>query len=193
LFLAGIFSHKDSGGVCKKKTPRNPSHREKQCLIKIKRKVKAMIAKINQSNETLALHLTKAFGTMWICYAFMVYGVLPAFAIFHPYQESFLYWSNWVQLWSLPLILVGTNILGRDAEKRSQLDHEKLAKSYEEQQRTYKQVIAMLTKQEEMMTAMLQQDKVLEAQNIVLAEQTEVLAEQTEILKTPKRNTHSVP
>jgi len=123
----------------------------------------------------------------------LVYGVLPAFAVFHPYQESFLYWSNWVQLWSLPLILVGTNILGRDAEKRSQLDHEKLAKSYEEQQRTYKQVIAMLTKQEEMMTAMLQQDKVLEAQNIVLAEQTEVLAEQTEILKTPKRNTHSVP
>ena len=142
-----------------------------------------MIAKINQSNETLALYLTRAFGTMWICYAFMVYGALPAFAIFHPYQASFLYWSNWVQLWSLPLILVGTNILGRNAEKRSQLDHEKLAKSYEEQQRTYNQVIAMLKKQEEMMTALLQQDKVLEAQNIVLAEQTEVLAEQTEILK----------
>jgi molybdopterin converting factor small subunit len=88
-----------------------------------------------------------------------------------------------VQLWSLPLILVGTNILGRNAERRSQLDHEKLAKSYEEQQRTYNQVIAMLKKQEEMMTALLQQDKVLEAQNIVLAEQTEVLAEQTEILK----------
>ena len=142
-----------------------------------------MIAKINQSNETVALYLTKAFGTMWICYAFMVYGALPAFAIFHPYQASFLYWSNWVQLWSLPLILVGTNILGRNAEKRSQLDHEKLAKSYEEQQLTYSQVIAMLKKQEEMMTALLQQDKVLEAQNIVLAEQTEVLAEQTEILK----------
>ena len=142
-----------------------------------------MIAKINQSNETLALYLTRAFGTMWICYAFMVYGALPAFAIFHPYQAAFLYWSNWVQLWSLPLILVGTNILGRNAEKRSQLDHEKLARSYEEQQRTYNQVIAMLKKQEEMMTALLQQDKVLEAQNIVLAEQTEVLAEQTEILK----------
>jgi hypothetical protein len=142
-----------------------------------------MIAKIDQINEALALYLTKAFGTMWICYAFMVYGVLPAFAIFHPYQESFLYWSNWVQLWSLPLILVGTNILGRDAERRSQLDHEKLAKSYKEQQLTYGQVIAMLKKQEEMMAAMLQQDKVLEAQNIVLAEQTEVLAEQTEILK----------
>ena len=141
-----------------------------------------MIPKIDHINETLALYLTKAFGTVWICYAFMIYGVLPAFAIFHPYQESFLYWSNWVQLWSLPLILVGTNILGRNAERRSQLDHERLAKSYEEQQKTYSQVLAMLKRQEEMVKAMLQQDKVLEAQNIVLAEQTEVLAEQTEVL-----------
>ena len=129
-----------------------------------------MIAKLNQSNETVALYITKAFGTMWICYAFMVYGALPAFAIFHPYQTSFLYWSNWVQLWSLPLILVGTNILGRNAEKRSQLDHEKLAKSYEEQQLTYSQVIAMLKKQEEMMTALLQQDKVLALQRYLTYE-----------------------
>lgn len=78
-----------------------------------------MIAKINQINEALAVWLTKTFGTMWICYAFMVYGLLPAFALFHRHQEAFLYWSNWVQLWSLPLILVGTNILGRDAEKGS--------------------------------------------------------------------------
>jgi hypothetical protein len=93
------------GVACaKNKTSRNPSHRRKQCLIKIKRRVKAMIAKLNQSNETVALYLTKAFGTMWICYASMVYGALPAFAVFHPYQASFLYWSNWVQLWSLPLI-----------------------------------------------------------------------------------------
>ena len=141
-----------------------------------------MLEKINQINETLALYLTKAFGTVWICYAFMIYGMLPAFAVFHPYQESFLYWSNWVQLWSLPLILVGTNILGRNAERRSQLDHERLAKSYDEQKKTYSQVIAMLQKQEEMMTAMLQQDKVLEAQSVVLAEQNEVLEEQTQVL-----------
>ena len=134
-----------------------------------------MIEKINRINETLAVWLTQAFGTMWICYAFMVYGLLPAFAVFHPRQESFLYWSNWVQLWSLPLILVGTNILGREAEKRSKLDHQKLTKSYEEQQRTYSQVIAMLKKQEEMMADMLKQDSVLEAQDIVLAEQTKIL------------------
>jgi hypothetical protein len=138
-----------------------------------------MIARIHQINETLAVWLTKAFGTMWICYVFMVYGLLPAFAIFHPYQASFLYWSNWIQLWSLPLILVGTNILGREAEKRSKLDHEKLARSYEEQQQTYRQVIAMLQKQEEMMADMLKQDRVLEAQDLVLAQQTAMLKQET--------------
>ncbi len=112
---------------------------------------------------------------MWICYAFMVYGLLPAFAIFHPHQEAFLYWSNWVQLWSLPLILVGTNILGREAEKRSKLDHEKLAKSYDEQQQTYNQILTLLKKQEEMMCDMLNQDGELKAQDMVLAEQTEML------------------
>ena len=145
-----------------------------------------MIEKINRINEKLAVWLTQAFGTMWICYVFMIYGLLPAFAAFHPHQESFLYWSNWVQLWSLPLILVGTNILGREAEKRSKLDHQKLAKSYDEQQRTYSQVIAMLKKQEEMMADMLKQDSVLEAQDIVLAEQTEILKAEMQHIETSK-------
>ena len=137
-----------------------------------------MVAKINLVNETFAVWLTKAFGTMWMFYAFMVYGLLPAFALFRPHQDSFLYWSNWVELWSLPLIMVGTNILGREAEKRSNLDHEKLAKSYEEQQQTYERVIAMLKRQEDMMAELLKQDSVLEAQDTVLATQTEMLKEE---------------
>ena len=139
--------------------------------------VKAMLSKIRQINDALAVWLTKAFGTMWICYAFMIYGLLPAFALFRPYQENFLYWSNWVQLWSLPLILVGTNILGRAAEDRSREDHERLAKSYEEQKETYKQVIAMLARQEDIMKYLLKHDKILEAQDLVLAEKTTILKE----------------
>jgi len=142
-----------------------------------------MIARVNQVNDWIAVNLTKAFGTMWICYAFMVYGLLPAFTLFHRNQEAFLYWSNWVQLWSLPLILVGTNILGKDAENRSKADHEKLAKSYQEQQETYQEVIAMLKKQEEMMCDMLKQDVALKAQDVVLKAQDGVLAEQTTLLK----------
>ena len=142
-----------------------------------------MTAKINQVNEMLAVWFTRAFGTMWICYAFMVYGLLPAFSLFHRHQEAFLYWSNWVQLWSLPLILVGTNILGRAADNRAKLDHEKLAESYEEQKETYKEVITMLKKQEDMMSDMLKQDKVLESQDRVLEAQDAVLAEQTKMLR----------
>ncbi len=150
-----------------------------------------MTGKLGMINEAIAVWLTKAFGTMWICYAFMVYGLLPAFAILHPYQEAFLYWSNWVQLWSLPLILVGTNILGREAESRSQLDHERLAKSYEEQQRTYSQIITMLEKQEEMMVDLLKQDRVLEAQDVVLAEQTKMLEE--EVMYGRKQRGEPIP
>lgn len=89
----------------------------------------------------LAIRLTKAFGTVWSCHAFMAHWMLPAFSLSHRHQAAFLYRSNWVQLWSLPLILVGTNVLGRGAEKRSKLDHEKVAKSYEEQQQTPREVI----------------------------------------------------
>jgi len=137
---------------------------------------------MNRLNEGIAVWLTKAFGTMWICYAFMVYGLLTAFAIFRPHQELFLYWSNWIQLWSLPLILVGTNILGRSAEQRAKLDHERLAESYKEQQQTYEQILCLLRKQEEMMADMLKQDRVLEAQDVVLANQSRLLSEEVEII-----------
>jgi hypothetical protein len=96
--------------------------------------------------------MTKAFGTMWVCYLFMIYGFLPLFAIFRPAQDTFLYWSNWVQLWSLPLILVGTNILGRDAEVRAKLDHEKLAQSYDEQLIMYNEIVEMITEHRAMLS-----------------------------------------
>lgn len=134
-----------------------------------------MSSRLMQANEAVAVWLTKAFGTMWLCYGFMVYGLLPAFALFRPYQEVFLYWSNWIQLWSLPLILVGTNILGRSAEARSALDHERLEASYEEQQRTYSRLIELLQRQEEIMADMGKQDRILDAQDAVLAEQTNLI------------------
>jgi len=151
-----------------------------------------MIGIVNRINETFAVWLTKAFGTMWMFYAFMVYGLLPAFALFRSHEASFLYWSNWIELWSLPLIMVGTNILGREVEKRSNLDHEKLARSYEEQQQTYEQVIAMLKRQEDMMAELLKQDRVLEAQDTVLAAQTEMLKEEMLYFENSKINSAAV-
>jgi len=69
-------------------------------------------------NERLAVRGTAWFGTMWAFYAFVIYGALGA--VFVAEQAALLYWSNWIQLWSLPLIGVGAVVLGRAAEKRNQ-------------------------------------------------------------------------
>jgi len=37
-----------------------------------------------------AIRLTKAFGTVWICHAFMAHWMLPAFSLSHRHQAAFL-------------------------------------------------------------------------------------------------------
>jgi hypothetical protein len=73
-------------------------------------------------NERIAIRGTLIFGTMWVTYLFFIYGFLPL--IFPGQMDKFLYWSNTIQLWSLPLLMVGTNLLGRASEKRSKETHD---------------------------------------------------------------------
>jgi hypothetical protein len=73
-------------------------------------------------NETVARRSTLAFGTMWMFYLFVVYGLLPL--VFPNATVTLLYWSNVVQMVALPLIMVGTNILGRDSERRALETHD---------------------------------------------------------------------
>lgn len=73
-------------------------------------------------NERLARRGTMAFGSMWTFYAFVIYGSLGA--VFVSQQETLLYWSNWIQLWSMPLLMVGSLVLGRAAEKRAQTTYD---------------------------------------------------------------------
>jgi hypothetical protein len=54
----------------------------------------------------------------------MLYGLLPLIPQIAKYQDKLLYWSNWVQLWSLPLLMVGQNVLGESAERREQETHD---------------------------------------------------------------------
>lgn len=61
-------------------------------------------------NMRLAAWGTQKFGSMGAFYLFAVYGALGA--VFTAYQVTLLYWSNWVQLWSLPLLAVGSAVLG---------------------------------------------------------------------------------
>lgn len=78
---------------------------------------------INRLNEWIARRTTIVFGTMWMFYAFFVYGLLPLIPAVKQYESQIFYWSGWVQLWALPLLMVGQVVLGRNAEERAQQDH----------------------------------------------------------------------
>lgn len=66
-------------------------------------------------NMRLAAWGTQKFGSMPAFYLFVVYGALGA--VFTAHQATLLYWSNWVQLWSLPLIAVGSGVIAIAANK----------------------------------------------------------------------------
>lgn len=68
-------------------------------------------------NEPLAVRTTLIFGTMWVTYLFFAYGFLPL--LFPKYMIPIMYWSSTVQLWALPLIMVGQNVLGRASERQA--------------------------------------------------------------------------
>jgi hypothetical protein len=73
-------------------------------------------------NMRLAAWGTAKFGSMPAFYLFVIYGALGA--VFTAEQVTLLYWSNWVQLWSLPLIAVGTAVtaIGLNAMSKRQFD-----------------------------------------------------------------------
>lgn len=77
---------------------------------------------ITRFNEWLAVHAMTLFGSMWAFYVFLLYGVLPIIDPGHSFQ--YLNWSNWAQLWSLPLLMVGQQVLGRAAERRADETHD---------------------------------------------------------------------
>ena len=81
-------------------------------------------------NELLAVRATLIFGSMWMTYLFFVYGFMPI--LIPKDMTTLLYWSNTVQLWSLPLLMVGQNVMGRSSEKRAQQDHETIMAEFRE-------------------------------------------------------------
>lgn len=88
------------------------------------------LATLNVANSRIAVVATRAFGTMYCFWACAVYGLSPI--IFPQYTVQILYWSNYVQLIALPLILVGTALMGVNIEKRAQQDHEMLISEMEQ-------------------------------------------------------------
>ncbi len=79
---------------------------------------------LKKLNKLIARRSTLIFGTMWMFYAFFVYGLLPLIPSLTHYESQLFYWSGWVQLWALPLLMVGQNVLGEAAEARAIETHD---------------------------------------------------------------------
>jgi len=86
-------------------------------------------------NKAIAVKITVAFGSMWALYLLIAWmlgwiawqqsGV--GLIIKDPYPFGFvLFLSNLIQLWALPAILVGQNVLASHADIRATADHETL-------------------------------------------------------------------
>jgi hypothetical protein len=90
---------------------------------------------IKEANETIAYKATKIFGSMGTFWFFICWAILPLIPFLSPYKETILYISSgFIQLVALPLILVGQEILGRDAEARSLKDHFTIQSDFEKTQ-----------------------------------------------------------
>lgn len=59
---------------------------------------------------------------MWVTYLLFLYGFIPV--VWPSQMNALLYWSNTVQLWSLPLLMVGQNVLGREARAQAIETHD---------------------------------------------------------------------
>lgn len=73
-------------------------------------------------NESIAIHVTLAMGTMWCVYLFAIWSLLPLM-IESSTQLVFYVSSAIIQLIALPLIMVGQNVLSRKTEQRAEADH----------------------------------------------------------------------
>lgn len=82
-----------------------------------------MIQKINQ---WIAVNMTLAMGSIWAFYGFIIFGLIPV--MIPSIEPNLLYWSNFIQLIFLPVIMVGQNVLGASSRKRALEDHESLQK-----------------------------------------------------------------
>lgn len=85
--------------------------------------MKKILSKLKKINDFIALKATLMIGTMWCVYAFMILTLIPL--VFPTTNTAIQYVSSaFLQLVFLPLIMVGQDVLGKKAERRSAKDHE---------------------------------------------------------------------
>ncbi|BDU75075.1 hypothetical protein [Mesoterricola sediminis] len=79
-------------------------------------------------NERVARLGTEAFSSIWAFYAFLVWGLLGMLPGVNAAFKEFvlLVSSAWIQLWALPLLMVGNAVLNKAGERRAMQDHQML-------------------------------------------------------------------
>jgi hypothetical protein len=102
-------------------------------------------------NGKIALALTTIVGTMWCAYAFAVLALVALPSALNGGLMSQIQWvsQTFIQLVMLSVIMVGQNILGRAADKRSEM--------------TYKDADATFHEAEEIQVHLSQQDAAVNA------------------------------
>ena len=122
---------------------------------------------LDSANGTLALLLTRAVGTMWCAYAFAVLALvaLPE-ALATGNLLPFVDWlsQTFIQLVMLSVIMVGQGILGRAADRRSEMTFHDAEATFHET----RQLQAHLTAQDRVLTTLLEKIAKLEAAQTTL-------------------------
>jgi hypothetical protein len=80
-------------------------------------------------NSWLAVHITRAVGTMWAAYAFVLISLVSFPQALHAFLSGDTFvgisWlsQSFLQLVLLPIIIVGQNVISASQDARAEADH----------------------------------------------------------------------
>jgi len=85
--------------------------------------------RVGRVNNWLAVHITKAVGTMWAAYLFVLIALVSFHQALHAFMTGDTYvgiaWlsQSFLQLVLLPIIIVGQNVISASQDARAEADH----------------------------------------------------------------------
>lgn len=112
-------------------------------------------------NNRIALVLTSAVGTMWCAYVFALLALMVVPQAVRGGLLTFVQWvsQTFIQLVMLSVIMVGQSILGRAADKRSEMTYKDAEATFHEAQ----QIQLHLKEQDDAINTILERLEKLEA------------------------------
>jgi hypothetical protein len=107
-------------------------------------KLEYLVMQWKKMNDYLAIKMTTIFGSMntfWLLFVMVMIPIVPALSFTMPTIQFIS--SGVIQLVALPLILVGSNLIGAAAEKRAEEDHEMLKQQTETILKEFEEIKAL--------------------------------------------------